>query len=166
MKYGQNALIAELRWIAFAFVLLLYADATTGDDVSRWVDSTGRIHYGNVPPGDAEGIEKLDIPDSFDEKAYEAGQQRLRETELELEQYERERDAEEERKAEQEAERKARIRQPPAYPAPYMIPPVVVEPYHRYGGPWTRKPGHAGDKHPHSPGKHPKTRPKSRPAEK
>jgi hypothetical protein len=142
--------------LVFAIVLFLSANVTIGDEITRWVDSSGRVHYGNVPPpGSARGVQTLDVPDSFDEEAYEAGQQRLRETEVELEQYEREREAEEERKAREEAERKANIRQPPAFAGPrinlplpeYEAPNIPGKPWIGYPGNQPRPPHHGKPEH-------------------
>ena len=130
--------------VVILFALVFLSFVSTADEIQKWVDDSGRIHYGNVPPpNDAEGVQKLDIPDSYDEDAYEAGQERLRETELELEQYEREREEEEERKAKEEAERKANIKQPPAFAGPRInLPPPEYEAPNIPGKPWIGYPGH------------------------
>ena len=148
----------------FSLALFLNVIVAPADEVSRWVDDSGRIHYGNVPPpSDAVNLEKLDIPDSYDDAAYAAGQQRLRETEQELEQYEQERKADEERRAKEEAERKANIKQAPAFAGPQInLPAPVYESPGIPGKPWIGYPGHPsrpphlgspgpGPKHEHSP---------------
>lgn len=47
-------------------VLLLVLQPALADELYRWVDDSGKVHYGDVPPGDAQQLQekKFDAPAS------------------------------------------------------------------------------------------------------
>ena len=56
--------IATILTAVFISTLLLSAmDAIAEDEIYRWVDENGGVHFGNHPGGQA-GVEKIDIPES------------------------------------------------------------------------------------------------------
>ena len=56
--------IATILTAVFISTLLLSAmDAAAEDEIYRWVDEHGVVHFGNRPGGQA-GAEKVDIPES------------------------------------------------------------------------------------------------------
>jgi hypothetical protein len=56
--------IATILTAVFISTLLLSAmDAIAEDEIYRWVDENGVVHFGNRPGGQA-GAEKIDIPES------------------------------------------------------------------------------------------------------
>ena len=118
--------------------LLLFSFITSAEDVKKWVDESGKVHYGNVPPQtEAEPVKKLEIQDTFDQKEYEKAKERHKEVEKFGDNLEQERKAEEEKKAKAEAERKASIKQPPPAATPTInLPPPHYEAPRVPGKPW------------------------------
>lgn len=124
--------------LAFVFIFSVIPVIASAEEVNKWVDDKGKVHYGNVPPAtEAMPVKKLEIQDTFDQKEYEKAKERHVETEQFAKELEKERKSEEEKKAKEEAERKASIKQPPAsagprinLPAPYYEAPRVP------GKPW------------------------------
>ena len=56
--------IATILMAIFISILVLSAtDAIADDEIYRWVDENGVVHFGNHPGGQA-GVEKIDIPES------------------------------------------------------------------------------------------------------
>ena len=56
--------IATILTTVFISTLLLSAmDAVAEDEIYRWVDEHGVVHFGNRPDGQA-GVEKVDIPET------------------------------------------------------------------------------------------------------
>ena len=124
--------------LALVFIFSMVSIIASAEEVKKWVDDKGKVHYGNVP-SDTEGMpaRELEIKDTFDQKEYEKAKERHVETEQFGKELEKERKADEERKAREEAERKASIKQPPPsagprinLPAPYYEAPRVP------GKPW------------------------------
>jgi|GEM_PF-1433036 len=124
--------------LALVFIFSMVSIIASAEEVKKWVDDKGKVHYGNVP-SDTEGMpsRKLEIKDTFDQKEYEKAKERHVETEQFGKELEKERKADKERKAREEAERKASIKQPPPsagprinLPAPYYEAPRVP------GKPW------------------------------
>ena len=77
-------------------ILFSLSSVTAADAVKKWVDESGKIHYGNT--NDAayvDSAETLKINDTFDRESYDAGLVRHKENEQVGDQYERERVAEE-----------------------------------------------------------------------
>jgi hypothetical protein len=124
--------------LAFAFIFSVIPIIASAEEVNKWIDDKGKVHYGNVPPAtEAVPVKKLEIQDTFDQKEYEKAKERHVETEQFGKELEKERKSEEERKAKEEAERKASIKQPPPsagprinLPGPYYEAPRVP------GKPW------------------------------
>ena len=124
--------------LALVFIFSMVSIIASAEEVKKWVDDKGKVHYGNVP-SDTEGMpaRELEIKDTFDQKEYEKAKERHVETEQFGKELEKERNADKERKAREEAERKASIKQPPPsagprinLPAPYYEAPRVP------GKPW------------------------------
>jgi len=124
--------------LALVFIFSVIPLIASAEEVNKWVDDKGKVHYGNVP-SDTEGMpaSKVEIKDTFDQKEYEKAKKRHVETEQFGKELEKERKADEEKKAKEEAERKASIKQPPPsagprinLPAPYYEAPRVP------GKPW------------------------------
>ena len=124
--------------LALVFIFSMVPIIASAEEVNKWVDDKGKVHYGNVPPAtEAMPVKKLEIKETFDQKEYEKAKQRHVETEQFGEELEKERKADEERKSKEETERKASIKQPPPLagprinlPAPYYEAPRVP------GKPW------------------------------
>ena len=56
--------IATILMAIFISILVLSAtDAIAKDEIYRWVDENGVVHFGDRPGGQA-GVEKIDIPES------------------------------------------------------------------------------------------------------
>ena len=56
--------IATILMAVFISILVLSAtDAIAEDEIYRWVDENGVVHFGDRPGGQA-GVEKIDIPES------------------------------------------------------------------------------------------------------
>lgn len=56
--------IATILMTVFISILVLSAtDAIAEDEIYRWVDENGVVHFGDRPGGQA-GVEKIDIPES------------------------------------------------------------------------------------------------------
>jgi hypothetical protein len=56
--------IATILMVFFISILVLSAtDAIAEDEIYRWVDENGVVHFGDRPGGQA-GVEKVDIPES------------------------------------------------------------------------------------------------------
>ena len=56
--------IATILMAIFISILVLSAtDAIADDEIYRWVDENGVVHFGNRPDGQA-GVEKVDIPET------------------------------------------------------------------------------------------------------
>lgn len=112
--------------------------AALGDEVKRWVDENGQVHYGNLPPDELPvEVEKVDIQDSFDQQEYENAEQRNKETEQSLKEYETERKKAEKEAARAEAERRANIKQPPPLAGPKInLPPPEYTAPNIPGKPW------------------------------
>jgi hypothetical protein len=56
--------IATILMAIFISILMLSAtDAIADDEIYRWVDENGVVHFGNRPDGQA-GVEKVDIPEA------------------------------------------------------------------------------------------------------
>ena len=52
-----------LMTIIISILVLSATDAIADDEIYRWVDENGVVHFGNRPDGQA-GVEKVDIPES------------------------------------------------------------------------------------------------------
>ena len=94
--------------LALVFIFSIVSIIASAEEVKKWVDDKGKVHYGNVP-SETEGMpaKKLQIQDTFDQKEYENAKERHVETEQFGKELEKERKVEEESKAKEEAERKA-----------------------------------------------------------
>ena len=56
--------IATILMAVFISILVLSAtDAIAEDEIYRWVDENGVVHFGDRPGGHA-GVEKIDVPES------------------------------------------------------------------------------------------------------
>jgi len=124
--------------LALVFIFSMVSIIASAEEVKKWVDDKGKVHYGNVPSG-TEGMpaKKLQIQDTFDQKEYEKAKERHVETERFSKELEKERKAEEESKARGEAERKAHIKQPPPFAGPRInLPPPYYEAPRVPGKPW------------------------------
>jgi hypothetical protein len=119
-------------------ILLLLSFISSAEEVKKWVDEKGKVHYGNVPPQTgAESVKKLEIQDTFDEKEYEKAKEREKDIKQFSDDLEKERKADEEKKAKEEAERKASIKQPPPAAGPMInLPPPYYEAPQVPGKPW------------------------------
>ena len=108
--------------LALVFIFSMVSIIASAEEVKKWVDDKGKVHYGNVP-SDTEGMpaRKLEIKDTFDQKEYEKAKERHVETEQFGKELEKERKADKERKAKEEAERKASIKQPPPSARAFII---------------------------------------------
>lgn len=86
----------------FLFLFFTVPFAATAETVKKWVDEKGIVHYGDKKAAaTVKDAKTLQIEDTFDEKAYEEGLQRHRETEALVKEYEEER-AEQEKVADEE----------------------------------------------------------------
>ena len=124
--------------LALVFILSMVSIFASAEEVKKWVDEKGKVHYGNVP-SDTEGMpaSKLEIKDTFDQEEYEKAKERHVETEQFGKDLEKERKADEERKAKEEAERKASIKQPPPSAGPLInLPGPYYEAPRVPGKPW------------------------------
>ena len=115
----------------------------SGDEVNKWIDEKGKVHYGNVPPEtDSAPVKKLEIQNNFDQNEYEKAKKRHIETEQFAKELEKEREEEAKRKVEEEAERKANIKHPPPFADPRSI--NLPRPYYEAprvpGKPWIGSP--------------------------
>lgn len=112
--------------------------SAVSEEVKKWVDESGQVHYGNLPPEEMPvEVEKVDIQSSFDQQEYENAQQRNQEIEQSLKDYETERKKEEKEAARAEAERRASIKQPPPLAGPQInLPPPEYPAPTVPGKPW------------------------------
>ena len=80
--------------LAFVFILSVIPIIASAEEVNKWVDDKGKVHYGNVPPAtEAIPVKKLEIQDTFDQKEYEKAKERHVETEQFGKELEKERKA-------------------------------------------------------------------------
>lgn len=87
--------------LALVFIFSMVPIIASAEEVNKWVDDKGKVHYGNVPPAtEAMPVKKLEIKETFDQKEYEKAKERHIETEQFGEELEKERKADEERKIE------------------------------------------------------------------
>ena len=124
--------------LALVFIFSIVSIIASAEEVKKWIDDKGKVHYGNVP-SETEGMpaKKLQIQDTFDQKEYENAKERHVETEQFGKELEKERKVEEESKAKEEAERKAHIKQPPPFAGPRInLPPPYYEAPRVLGKPW------------------------------
>ena len=107
--------------------LLLFLFATVssiaaGDEIQKWVDDTGKVHYGNVPPVvDAEPVKKLKIRNTFDQDVYEEAYKRsieLQQTQSDIDKW---------RKAEASQKSKEELKQK-VYRESFTNKPYIVIP--------------------------------------
>ena len=124
--------------LRIGIILALFSFSASAEEVNKWVDEKGKVHYGNVAPeAEAEPVKKLEIQDTFDQQEYEKAKERQKGVEQFGDELEKERKAEEKKKAEEEAERKANIKQPPPSGGTHInLPPPYYEVPRVPGKPW------------------------------
>lgn len=55
--------------LRIGIILALFSLSASAEEVNKWVDEKGKVHYGNVAPeAEAEPVKKLEIQDTFDQK--------------------------------------------------------------------------------------------------
>jgi hypothetical protein len=144
IRYSRYAIACLFNYqeISMKFYILLLACCIPHfamcDEVKKWVDESGQVHYGNLPPDELPvEVEKVEIQDSFDQQEYENAAQRNKETEQSLKEYETERKKAEKEAARAEAERRANIKQPPPLAGPSInLPPPEYTAPSIPGKPW------------------------------
>lgn len=58
-------------------LLTIVSSIAASDEITKWVDDKGKVHYGNVPPGrDAGPVKKLLIRNTFDQQVYDEAKKR------------------------------------------------------------------------------------------
>jgi hypothetical protein len=88
-------------------LLTIVSSIAASDEISKWVDDKGKVHYGNVPPGiDAEPVEKLLIRDTFDQEVYDEAKKRSIESQQAQDDIDRWRKAETSQKSKDEFKKK------------------------------------------------------------
>ena len=80
--------------VLIPIALLFLVNTVTADEIKKWTDAEGRVHYGDKKAAieNPANVETLDIEDTFDQQAYDDAMERNRETEESLEQYRQERE--------------------------------------------------------------------------
>jgi len=87
-----------MKTILFLIMFSLSSYATA-EPIKKWVDEAGKVHYGNTKSEKyIDSAETLKIRDTYNQKSYEEGIKRHKETEILGQQYEKERLADEEEK--------------------------------------------------------------------
>lgn len=126
-----------MKTILFLILFSLSSNATA-EPIKKWVDEAGKVHYGNTKSEKyIDSAETLKIRDTYDQKAYEEGLKRHKETEILGQQYEKERLADEKEKKEIEEKEKAIKERKSAQRAPHGS---AVLAYPRRPSPRQKKP--------------------------
>jgi hypothetical protein len=96
----------------------------SADEITKWTDEEGRVHYGDRKARIENPIkvETLQVDDTFDQKAYDDAMERNRETEQSLKEYQAERESQAKREREEAAANR------PVAPAPAGGTTVVYPP--------------------------------------
>lgn len=106
--------------------LLILVNTGTADEIKKWTDAEGRVHYGDKKAviEDPAKVETLDIEDTFDQQSYDDAMKRNRETEESLDQYRQEREDQARRELEEAAANRP-VAPPPSGGTTIVYPPAV-----------------------------------------
>ena len=86
-------------------ILTIFSSVATCDEVLKWIDDKGKIHYCNVPPETHDdSVKNIPILETFDQKEYERANLRRKENERAQQEIDRWRKAEADQKKRQEEE--------------------------------------------------------------
>lgn len=109
----------------FLIFAILFAPVLQADEIKKWIDDDGVVHYGDkkADTGDAVEVEKFKADDSFDQKSYDDAMQRNAETEKSLDEYQKEREEKEKREREEAAMNRPVA--PPSGGTTVIFPPAI-----------------------------------------
>jgi hypothetical protein len=109
--------------------MLLLGEAAAAQEIKKWVDADGRVHYGDKDSVvDPVRVEEFQVEDTFDPQAYDEARQRQEELKEELDKIDAQREEEAKREQELETLKKSQPARRPStvinLPQPYYeIPP-------------------------------------------